>query len=316
MTPNRLIVVGAGKLGAFHLQGLAKIENPVTIDVYDPKLKALSNARVLCDKISGAKKHRITYIDDAKNLKGDYDFGINATTSGFRANSVTQTGHLAEHWILEKILTQNLQQMDQIEAHFNRNQKIWVNHVLREMDWLKKAKKDIEKDSIISLETIGKDWSLACNLIHYLDLVNWLSGKKLLALDMCGLSTNWFSSKRDGHFDILGKVVALFEGGVKATFVSEVGGDPRISKIITKTNTWYIDEISATVFSDSGSRYSGEFTRQSTLTTLFANNVLSGGALNLPTLDCATKTHRVFISAMLDHWNKSTDKQDTAVPIT
>ena len=304
MTPKRLIVVGAGKLGAFHLQGLAKIEDTVIIDVYDPKPKALNNAKYFCDQISGAKKHQISYTDDATNLRDDYDFGINATTSGLGANSIIETGHLAEHWILEKILTQNLQQMDQIEAHFNSNQKIWVNHVLREMDWLKNAKKDIKSDSLVSLKTTGKDWSLACNLTHYLDLVNWLSGKNFLALDMCGLSTNWSSSKRTGHFDILGKVVALFEGGTKATFVSEAEGHNRISKIITKADVWHIDEISATVFSASGSRYSGEFTRQSTLTTLMANDVLAGKALNLPTLDCAAKTHRIFIAAMLDHWNK------------
>ena len=153
-------------------------------------------------------------------------------------------------------------------------------------------------------------------MTHYLDLVNWLSDKKLVALDTRGLSRNWSISKRVGHFDILGKVVAFFEDGVRASFTSEAGGNERISKIITSSNIWLVDEISATVFSESGKRFSGEFTRQSTLTTLFANNVLSGGALNLPTLDCATKTHRVFITAMLDHWNKSTNKQDTSVPIT
>lgn len=316
MTPKRLLVVGAGKLGAFHLQGLAKIKDTAIIDVYDPQLKALSNAKTLCDQISGVEKHQISYLDDVKNLNDNYHFGINATTSGYRADSVTETGHLAENWILEKILTQNLQQMDQIENHFHKSQKIWVNHVLREMDWLKKAKKDIKDEQLLSFETKGKDWSLACNLTHYLDLVNWFSGKKLEALDMCGLNTNWLNAKRAGHFDILGEVVAFFEDGIKATFNSEAEGNERISKIITKSDTWHMDEISATIFSKSGNRYNGEFTRQSTLTTLFANDVLSGRDLNLPTLDCATKTHRIFITAMLKHWNKSTNKQDTAVPIT
>lgn len=316
MIPKRLIVVGAGKLGAFHLQGLAKIDDTVIIDVYDPQPKALGKAKTFCDQISSAKKHQISYIDDAKKLKKDYDFGINATTSGVRAESVIETGHLAEHWILEKILSQNLQQMDQIETHFGRHQKIWVNHVLREMEWLKKAHNDMKNDSFTSFETVGKDWSLACNLTHYLDLVNWLSGKKLIALNTDRLNTNWLKSKRSGHFDILGKVVAVFEDGVKATFTSEANGENRISKIITKFDEWHIDEISATVFSKSGHRYSGEFTRQSTLTTLFANDVLSGRDLNLPTLDCAKNTHRIFITAMLDHWNKSTNRQDTAIPIT
>ena len=316
MISKRLIVVGAGKLGSFHLQGLAKITDKMTIDVYDPYPVSLKKAKVLCDQAIGAKRHSISYIENAKNLRDNYDFGINATTSGQRADSIIETGHLAENWILEKILTQSLEQMDQIESHFQKGQKVWVNHTLRELDWLKKAKKEIYQDSVVNFETIGKDWSLACNLTHYLDLLNWLSGRKLLTVDTSQLEKNWIKSKRDGHYEIFGTATAFYEGGVSATFTSRPKGSERIGILKTSDDTWYIDEASATICSKSGHRFSGQFTRQSTLTTSFATDVLSGKNLNLPSLVCATHTHRIFISAMLDHWNKTKKKQDAKVPIT
>lgn len=316
MSSPRLIVVGSGKLGGFHLQGLAKLTQDCIIDVYDPSLNALQNASTLFNEVEGSDHHMIRFLDNCDDLRSDYDLGINATTSGYRAESVVKTGQRAEHWILEKVLTQNVQQIDEIEEQLSNGQKTWVNLMLRELTWLKDAQAIIINQHVKKFDTQGKNWALACNLPHHLDLVGWLSGGQLQSLDASGLNHEWEESKRRGHYDLLGKITAKYDNGVEAKFASFAEGNERSSTITTEYDCWIIDEIKAEISSKTGAVYSGVFDRQSSLTTRLAENILLGNSLNLPSLAYAANTHRVYISTMLKHWNKTMNRNDNTVPIT
>ena len=43
---------------------------------------------------------------------------------------------------------------------------------------------------------------LACNSVHFLDLVLWWSDEKLVSVDTSCLDITWFESKRPGFFEI------------------------------------------------------------------------------------------------------------------
>jgi len=316
MGKPRLLLVGAGKLGAYHLQGLAKIEEDVSLDVFDPSLDSLANAKTLFETVENSYRHNIRFLSEIVSLNDDYDLGINATTSGFRAQSIVATGHLARCWLIEKILSQNVQQIDKIEECLSNGQKAWVNHMLRELDWVQDAKKGMEHERITHFETIGKDWSLACNVVHHIDLVAWLSGGNLASFDTSGLDKKWFASKRRGHFELFGSAKATFDNGVAATFTSSEQGKSRVSRIFTDKQTWLMDEVSASIMSGGGQVFSGVFERQSKLTKKLAESILSGSSLNLPSLQFAANLHRIYISSMLSHWNKTMNSSDKAIPIT
>lgn len=316
MGKPRLLLVGAGKLGAYHLQGLARIEEDVSVDIFDPSIDSLTNAKALFESVEDSSRHEIRFLSEIHALDDDYDLGINATTSGFRAQSVVATGHLARCWLIEKILSQNIQQIDKIEECLSNGQKTWVNHMLRELDWVREAKKVVGPERITHFETIGKDWSLACNVVHHIDLVSWLSGGQLASFDTSGLDKKWFASKRRGHFEIFGCAKATFDNGVTATFTSSEHGDSRVSRIFTDKQTWLMDEVSASITSEDGQVFSGIFERQSILTKKLAESILHDGLLNLPTLQFSAKLHRIYISSMLSHWNKTMNASDNAIPIT
>ena len=316
MTDKKFIVVGAGKLGSYHLQGLAKISENALIDVYDISEKSLQMANKMLSEVNSISRHQIRFLNDLQNLRDDYVLGINATTSGFRLDSVIKTGHLAENWILEKVLTQNVSQIDAIEEHFTSDQNVWVNLIMREFPWLQEAQLQIKKSKLLNYETCGVDWSLACNAIHHLDLIGWLSEAQLISLDCDQLDDSWFDSKRKDHFEILGTINAIYSNGTTASLTSLPLGNDRISTLTTEKNIWQLDEIAGEIKSSDGLLYKGVFERQSNITTQLADTVINHRTLNLPKLDYAANMHRIFIKAMLDHWNKCQITNSNFVPIT
>ena len=102
-------------------------------------------------------------------LRTNYDLGINATTSGLRLDSLRLTADKANCWILEKILSQNAADLDEIISVTEHCEKVWVNYMMRELTWLQDLKHEISKEKIRTIKLEGMNWSLACNLIHHLD---------------------------------------------------------------------------------------------------------------------------------------------------
>ncbi len=312
----RILLVGAGQLGSRHLQGLVKITADCRIDILDPSTAALALSRTRADEIKGAERHQLRFLEDASDLNDDYDLGINATTSRYRADSMKTTGPLAANWIIEKVLSQNLQQMETIEHAVEGADNTWVNLMMRELGWLQELYNALERETITGFETSGKDWSLACNAIHHIDLVAWLSRSQITRVITDQLHDEWKSSKRDGNFDLLGTLKVDYDNGLEATFSSLEDGPDRISQLTTNGKNWVIDEITAQVRCNDETVFSGVFDRQSDLTTTLAERVLSKLPLNLPRLEFAAATHRIFIAAMLNYWQKTMARNDQHVPIT
>jgi len=55
---------------------------------------------------------------------------------------------------------------------------------------------------------------------------------------------------------------------------------------------------------------------QSQLTGLLFEQLIQNNTCDLPTLQHASNTHKVFIQSLLNHWNKGTGTQNNLLPIT
>ena len=117
MTKYRVLLVGAGSLGRHYLEGLAKVNRSIEITVFDINSTAIKQAIARSADMAIEPHVTINFTTKWLNISGSFDLGINATTSGARASSLQHVGKLARSWILEKILTQNVTQMTQIELH-------------------------------------------------------------------------------------------------------------------------------------------------------------------------------------------------------
>ena len=126
MTKYRVLLVGAGSLGRHYLEGLAKVNRSIEIIVSINNSTAIKQAAARTADMAIEPHVTINFTTNVLNISGSFDLGINATTSGVRASSLKYVGKLARSWILEKILTQNVTQMTQIESALHHCE-VWVN---------------------------------------------------------------------------------------------------------------------------------------------------------------------------------------------
>ena len=314
----KYLVVGGGNLGSRHLQGLIGLEVPVLIDVLDPNNASLDlcKQRVEEARQDTTPDHQIRYLTNCEDLYNDYDLGINATTSAYRVSSLRPTAHRARYWILEKVLTQNESQLDEVLALIDGCEGSWSNLMMRELTWCQDFKQAISEERLLSYHLEGKNWSLACNIIHHLDFVSWIGAAQLKSIDTSGLNSEWYPSKRTGNFDVLGQLDADFDKNIKACFISHEGDEDRLSYITTDQNIWVMDEINAQVRLQNEVLFTGIFDRQSKLTKILAESITNEGQCNLPTMEWASQTHRIFIRGMQNHWQRSVNQHADCVPIT
>ena len=80
-----------------------------------------------------------------------------------------------ENWVLEKVLAQSVEELEEISSLTSYTKNIWVNTHRRCMSWHQLIKNHLNQvnNGSIEVQVNGYDWGLACNAIHFIDLVCW-----------------------------------------------------------------------------------------------------------------------------------------------
>ena len=110
----------------------------------------------------------------------------------------------------------------------------------------------------------GGHWGLACNAIHFIDLVSWWTGSTVNDVDCQGLE-DWLPSKRPGYQEVFGSIMVNFCGGSSLELSCNRSDlKPRI-EVETSKGIWLIEEVAGKAV---GLRpvISGQLTLQSVLT--------------------------------------------------
>ena len=79
------------------------------------------------------------------------------------------------------------------------NSQAWVNIPRRLMAWHKVIKDQIQSSgySVMQVRLTGGQWGLACNAIHFIDLVSWWTGSPVLNIDWQGLEIGGQANAQD-----------------------------------------------------------------------------------------------------------------------
>ena len=158
---------------------------------------------------------------------------------------------------------------------------------------------------------------MACNSIHFIDLVSWWTGEDLISIDVSKLEKNWFRSKRDGYFEITGEIKANFSNGSELILKSlNHLNDEYIKVYLPNKNEILINEHEGLATSSDGQKLTGKIELQSNVTTPLIKKLILKNKCSLPTLKFSSKQHKIFIESMLYHWNNCQKLNDTKVPIT
>ena len=295
---QNILLVGSGQLGSRYLQGLSDVQRQLSITVVDQSEASLDVARNRLSEVSTSCRHKVDFTTSLDNVPLNLELALLA-------------------WVLEKLLAQSSKQVDCIEHALEGQSQVWVNTPRRLMHWHHTIKQQLldSSSSVFRVRVFGGSWGMACNSIHFIDLVNWWTGSRVKDVVSTGLE-DWQPSKRPGFHEVFGSLIVNFCDGCSLELSSSPDDlAPRI-EVETSDGIWVIDETLGKAVSPSGQVIAGQLTYQSHLTSPLVEQILSNGCCDLPVLADSASQHRPFLDALLHHWNQSQSRDDLVVPIT
>ena len=325
-----ILIAGAGQLGSRYLQGLANCQNTLDIYVQDISKQSLQIAKQRWEEVcqttaavngvltDPSYQNQITFVSSFDKLPKQIDIAIVATNADVRPQVVKQITAKCDvqFWILEKILAQSVTALDDILTHTQNSTGAWVNIPRRMMTWHQQIREKLQSDIPLHITGSGSLWGLACNGIHYLDLVSWWTDEKLKTIDTSKLDSKWIESKREGFFEVTGEISAVYSGGTRLVLESRLEGSPFKMKVEGQNSVWEIDEIKGIAVGSDGIILNGKNEMQSTMTSYLVDDILAGKNCDLPKLSDSVELHRIFLCSLLEHWNNVNSRNDDTLPIT
>ena len=317
---RRVLVVGAGQLGSRYLQGLKATVGGLEVHVVDGHALSVERARARWEEAPATEgKKSVNWHQGLVGIQGEFDLAIVATPADVRADVVESVlKHAAvRYWMLEKVLVQSVQDLRRLRAAIAGAQAAWVNTPRRVMPLYRALAVRLRAPVQLEATLHGGAWGMACNAVHYLDLLAWLSGEQLSELDTRGLSGKWYPSKRPGFFETDGTLIAKYQGGTQLTLMSS----PLVKQHLlilrnVEGDDWTIDESAGTANGPGGDVIRGSMLMQSALTPALCASVFETGTCQLPTLNESLAIHEIFLEALLANWNASEKRHDARLPIT
>lgn len=323
---NKIVLIGAGQLGSRHLQGLAKSNVDISIEVVEPFEKSRDVAKERYEEIeTNPKVKSIDFFESIDHLSDTLDIVIIATNADVRSQIIKElfSKKQVKNLILEKILFQTVEEYHEVEKLLKeKGVKCWVNHPRRMFPFYQALKNEIKNSEQISYIVQGGAWGLGCNGLHFIDHLSFLSDTIKLKIDNDFLHPHIYESKRARHVEFNGSLKGRVGHHVFSLY-SDKEYVPTIITITTDALTAYIDESNGyTRIARKINDWKWEESTQkivhfqSELTNTVVEQILKSGNCGLATYDEAMKLHIPFIKSLLAHMKNVEGKALMLCPIT
>ena len=322
-----LLIIGAGQLGSRHLQSLAKLTVPVSIEVVDPGPRQLSLSMQRFEEIPEHKNiSHIAYHTALQDARSDIDLCIIATTADVRSEITKQLidTRNVKNIIFEKILFQSLVEYDEIERLLiDKGINAWVNCPRRMYPFYQQLKPSFQPGEKIFYHVSGGAWGLACNAIHFVDHMSFFNGEMDYSADIKGLDNDVLDSKRKGFIELGGVLEMTFSNKSKVILHSNTNANVSdVISIFGETSHVVVFEPSGKAFiSDSSTHMNWQehefrVPYQSELTSVAVTDILLNGCSDLTRFGDSAKLHRPLIQAINAHIEVVTGCNHYKCPIT
>jgi predicted dehydrogenase len=308
---SNILIAGAGQLGSRYLQGLSGTSQSHHIFVYDLAQESLKTARERYDQVKDlGQPHHVYYLDDLEQIPLNIDLAIVTTDSLPRADLIREIESTitVRYWLLEKVLAPSTEELKVIYDIVSRSEGSWVNHWFRLPVWFRELKTRISRSGkdMLLVHVSGGDVGIACNATHFMDYVQWIAGEEVSAVSTENLANAWEPSKRNGYFEVYGRLSVEFKNRAILNIESDHGSKP-----VEMTVTWGDSSFKA-VFSDDGvmdvsitgeESVSYPFPYQSQMTAEVVDSIMEYGTCNLPNCSSSIAIHTHLLTALIAHWN-------------
>jgi predicted dehydrogenase len=319
-------IVGAGRIGSRHAQGLARIEEDCRVHVVDPSSESRALTRRRWADVAGGTE-RLSEEESVDGIAGgDVDLAIVATTARHR-RAATETlleACRVENLVLEKVLFQRDESYEAVGALLAEEATdTWVNCPRRSYDVYQNMANEID-DGRVDVDVTGTSWGLGCNGVHFVDLFTWFTGGSTITWDRSALDRDVVESHRDGFVEFHGRLTGRDSAGNSISLRSFEGSGRTLSvRVSTPSNTWHVHEfveqqVQERLDTDGpvldSDRVSIPY--QSELTGAFARDIVTAGECPLPRYELAASEHRPFVDALRAHVEDIRGGEVDRCPIT
>lgn len=315
-TRRRVRILGLGNIGFRHLQGFAPMADRIQLQGRDPSAEAAERAQTEWSATLGSQGD----FGPAGTGDGPADLVVIATSAiGREALLREQLDQGVRSVLLEKIVftgpapfgrAQALLDENGAVAFVNTARRLWPLH--RRLTALR-----AEMDTPVAIQVSGRNIGLACNGVHFIDLLQMISGEADVRLKEADLSQPW-ASKREGYYEVWGQARFETPGGSSLELAVQPDGPERHEITMTLgRRVLTVDEFSGVVTED-GRPVSDDrrFPFQSELSVLYAEPMLSGRAPDLPTLAESALAHAALFDLLTPAFSEAGLMTDRGLPIT
>ena len=318
----KILIYGCGQIGSRHLQSLVDVTAPLDISIYDDSIPALNAAKIRWDEAllgCNQSSHCVTYAQTLNQISNEIDLAIVATRANERIPAILsiKASHNVKYWIFEKVLAQSLHDLIKLEDLVGSTSCAWVNTPRRMWSLYRNLKSQFLHNKKLNISIKGVD-GLACNAIHFIDLASFLTDSDPISIDITQLAPDWFRAKRAGFYEVQGELSIQYQNkSILKISGRKVGNDKLQARISSCNNEWYIDEDSKKAVSAIGVEIKGDCELQSQLTSKLVEDIINTDCCSLlPELQQSVRQHKVFLEALLKHWNMNSANTTKILPIT
>lgn len=202
----KVLIIGAGRMGQRHAQGIGEVENVSKIVLVDISHQALASAKELLPK---SEKYDFSLIGEVgEDLR--FDIGIIASTANNRKESCELAVKLGcKHLLIEKPLGQSLQEYYDLvnffdsadcKAYANLNMRVYPHSVKLKNDLKTMGQFEGIKNITMNTGSVG----IGANGIHYLDFLVFLSDSDSAKIISAEIDENSIPSARGKEFQDFG----------------------------------------------------------------------------------------------------------------
>lgn len=314
-----IALIGSGELGSRHLQSLAELNNAsITVVESSPISVEITQQRIL--ELNLIELADISYVTDIKQLPSEIDFAIIATGAAPRLSILRSLLKHAsvKYLLLEKVLFQSIEDYWKAKELIDSNNiKVWVNCPRRMFEFYGSIKLKLNKTSAMVMTVNGGNWGLACNAIHFIDILSFLTDSKVITVSTAGLEQKIHPSKRKGCIEIFGRLDVTFSNGHRLILNCSHDNAPIDINITSREGEYKIDEVKGSILLNDKQMSIDVFIKyQSELTRLVVEQALTSGKTKLTSFDESCDQHIPLIQSLLLFYNRTKNLETTILPIT
>lgn len=304
-----IVIIGVGGVGKRHLSSIMNSEIEKSIYCVDINENAL-------DAMTECGKNNVSLIKRIADLpRIEFDFALfSMTAKGRREMYDELVNHTKVNNILfEKVLFQKIDDYRHVSKDLEkRGINAWVNCTRRQMESYQNLRKRLEGSRYMEIHISGGEWGMACNMIHMLDMIVFLSGDECIELDSVDFLPLIKESKRGGYKEVYGMIAG--SGKFLKNFSISCIPDCRLPmkiEIITENGRFVVREDLGKLF------YMGEDTQhlekvepfmlpyQSQMTQFVMEDIIKRGKCKLTPFDESANLHLKMIDPLISFFEKN-----------